>query len=198
MRTRSHVDCRTNRRIDSNRFRRDRHAIPACAFAWSRPIYRGLSASLASSARQYFTTINYYSRIDLTPNADTQITATLLPSPRSPTVLLSRLDSPSSLFSLFLALSTYIVYAILLLASPTSARLVPSFRITLYIVDAPVHLGWFCQGRKTLDLRFRLASISDKQFRLFYNLFAIFFKYDRSLGQKMRTLWRAVLSTVLI
>lgn len=107
MRTRSHVDCRTNRRIDSNRFRRDRHAIPACAFAWSRPIYRGLSASLASSARQYFTTINYYSRIDLTPNADTQITATLLPSPRSPTVLLSPLEPPSSLFLSF-SLSLYV------------------------------------------------------------------------------------------
>lgn len=72
------VTRRTNRRqIDSNRIERDRHAISGCAFAWSRPIYLGLSALLVSSVRQYFTTINYYGRIDLTPNANTQITASL-------------------------------------------------------------------------------------------------------------------------
>lgn len=125
-----------NWRTDSNRIARsyNQRAILVCARA--RAVARVITPDLprvfhiigVSSVRQYFTTINYYSRIDLTPNADTQITA----------IGLSLCRSLSRSFPRFLCALFHPWFLSLLLPS-----------LALH-ADAPVHLGRLCHGRETL------------------------------------------------
>lgn len=112
-RTRSHAPNESAaNRFKSNRARSTRDTW-LCVRVIS--IYRGLSASLASSVRQYFTTINYYGRIDLTPNANTQITASLF---RYLSLSLAR---PCMLYALFL-FAIFLLAPTLFLSSPRVAR----------------------------------------------------------------------------